>query len=266
MSNINKEWTIVKNKKNNKKNINLLNDNNLIKKKMLCQNYINNNSCSYGVNCVYAHGINEQIMEPNRKKAYDILNNIINNLYVTNSTNNDFENINNIDLYNIDLSKPENSDLANTFLLMTKLCNNCVTNTCPGGYNCKWGVIDYKYIICYRDLNGIKCNCNYIHLSNYGIKPIKKENKNIKSQNNYNFKNNISLPLLENNNKINNKINNNKINNNEHSKETNNTLLLIFKNNQKKNDIDNNIDNDIDNDMKTIIIEEKINYELSIFD
>lgn len=168
--NNNQDWVLVENKKHkfNSKNINnnRLNyncDYDKNQKKLLCNNMLKYNKCSYNDKCMYAHNIEEQNVEYYKKKAYDIIKS---NSYV-----------------NIDLSK--DYKLANTFKLFTKICPDCVNKTCPGGYNCKFGVIDEKYIICYNDLmygNCKKYNCTFIHLTNRGISPIISYHKNNDTQ------------------------------------------------------------------------------------
>ena len=64
-------------------------------KKMLCKNMIQNGSCHYGKECMYAHSLDEQNVIPLRKKVYDILKN-----------NDDLSQINlhdDIDIYNSDI-------------------------------------------------------------------------------------------------------------------------------------------------------------------
>ena len=45
----------------------------LLDKMILCNNYISNNYCVYKNKCLYAHDINEQNIEQNRKKILDII-------------------------------------------------------------------------------------------------------------------------------------------------------------------------------------------------
>jgi len=167
-------------------------------KKILCHNIIFNTTCKYGNKCLYAHNLDEQNINSNRKCAYDILNN-------------------NNQLNNIDLKK--NIYLYKALLSLTKICENCNKNKCIGGYNCKSGACSKKYCICVDDLNyGIcKCvKCDLVHLTKRGLKPyyqktiLNQDNKlNNKKQNNECSSvssDNISIDSIENVNTIQNTI------------------------------------------------------------
>lgn len=140
-------------------------------KKILCYNIIYNGSCKYGDKCLYAHSLEDQNINKSRKDVYDILKS-------------------EIDLSDIDLKK--NEELYETMLEMTKYCKNCNNNVCKGGYNCKSGVFDKKYCICVNDLKYGFChnyNCNFVHLTNRGLKPYyddKNKKNNINGSNNIN--------------------------------------------------------------------------------
>lgn len=121
------------------------------KKKMLCNNILYNGVCNYNNKCMYAHNLDEQILDKFRKKAYDILNS-------------------NDDISKIDLI--QDIDLYRTLIQLTKLCEKCFANQCPGGYNCKNGAISPNYVICYNDLVNGSCfrtECNYVHLTSRGL-------------------------------------------------------------------------------------------------
>lgn len=138
-------------KKNIKKKLN--------HKKILCINYILNKKCSHFNKCSYAHSIDEQNIDAYRQKTIDILNS-------------------NSDLSYIDFSKYEYKFLMKDLLTYTKLCQNCMSNKCTGGYNCKFGSCIQKYLICYDDLNYGHCdvdNCCKIHLSVRNLRPILKK-------------------------------------------------------------------------------------------
>jgi hypothetical protein len=138
-----------KNNKNNKNNNILCDIDNM--KKILCNNILVYGSCSYGNKCVYAHSIHDQNINELRKKAYDII------------------------IYNKNIISNPDKILYDTLLELTKVCSLCIHNKCPGGYNCKFGVFDKKYQVCYDDLQNGLCqivSCNKIHLTNKGIKPI----------------------------------------------------------------------------------------------
>lgn len=122
------------------------------KKKILCINYQKKNECAYDKKCKYAHGLEDQNIDVTRLFVYDILKN-----------NNDLSNIN---IY-------DNKIIYNILLIHTKFCDKCKENKCPGGYNCKNGVLDKKYLICKKDLLENNCNdkdCSVIHLTNIGLK------------------------------------------------------------------------------------------------
>lgn len=139
------------------------NDIDINKKKILCFNILNNKKCNYGNKCMYAHSLNEQKMEPIRHKAYTIIK---------------FAK----DLSNIDFIMDPN--LYETMLQLTKVCSLCNKNQCPGGYNCRNGVVNIKYKICYDDLVYGNCkrpNCQAVHLTERGLMPY------IKQKSKYNF-------------------------------------------------------------------------------
>lgn len=122
-------------------------------KKLLCRNIVNNNYCPYGNNCRYAHHLREQNINELRKRVFKIINS-------------------NTDLNNINLYK--DTELLNELIVLTKECTNCVKNNCVGGYNCKNGVNNKKYKICFSDLiygNCSKIHCNDIHLTKRNLVP-----------------------------------------------------------------------------------------------
>ena len=119
-------------------------------KKMLCNNILVFGECHYGDKCMYAHSLDEQNVDPLRKKAYDMI-------------------------MGDDILEYCDKDLTKILLQLTKVCESCLKNKCPGGYNCKYGVFDKKYQLCSDDLRyGICYNtsCNNIHLTNKGFVPL----------------------------------------------------------------------------------------------
>lgn len=157
MENNDNSW--IKIEKNNKIKIN----NN--KKRMLCNNYLLNGTCQYNNNCMYAHSINEQIINSNQKKAYNIIQNEFDLSYL------EFE---------------KNNELLKTLTNMTRVCTECINKKCTGGINCKYGVYNKELQICYDDMYYGRCNiegCSKIHLTKRGFKPIKMRNN--KHQNIY---------------------------------------------------------------------------------
>jgi len=142
-------------------NINKMHDKN--SKKILCINVLNKKKCNYGNKCLYAHHINEQNIEPIRHKVYTIIK----------GTNN-LQNINLID----------DVKLYETMELLTKICNQCVKNLCPGGYNCRNGAINNNFRICKDDLMYGQClknGCQLIHLTKRKLVPYTKQKHNKES-------------------------------------------------------------------------------------
>jgi hypothetical protein len=116
----------------------------------LCKNVINNNRCTYGEKCKYAHSLTEQKIKPNRKKTLELL-----------EKGKELDNI-----------SPE---IVDELKIFTKICEKCINNNCIGGLNCLNGCISAKFQICENDLyNGIcdKTNCELIHPTKRGLKPI----------------------------------------------------------------------------------------------
>jgi hypothetical protein len=195
-------------------------------KKIMCQNYLNDNFCTYNDKCLYAHNKDEQKIDIKRKKIFDILNS-------------------SSDLSNLEYYK--NKDIYKELQLFTKICNDCILNKCTGGNNCKFGSPYEKYVICYDDLNYGSCNntsCNKIHLTKRNLKP---QYNNIYSSINKPQINNISMltTFMNNINLLNNNTNNNNNNNNIDINNDNNDNNYNFDN--------NNFDNDIMNTTESII-------------
>jgi len=123
-------------------------------KKILCQNVLLNNKCTYSEKCLYAHSLEEQKIDIKRKKIFDLIDN-------------------DMDLSFIDNNK--HKDIYRDLLIFTKPCLDCINKKCNGGYNCKFGSPLIKYTICYDDLNYGNCmdnNCVRVHLTKKGLKPL----------------------------------------------------------------------------------------------
>lgn len=146
----------------------VFNENNVDKKnfnykKILCKNVNASGKCIYNNKCLYAHSLQEQNVEPIRIISYDMIKK-------------------NDNLSHINLSK--NRQLYNNLVCLSKLCPQCNDNICTGGYNCKHGACDKKYVICQTDLNKGTCDgkCGKIHLTTKGLIPyganIMKSSKN----------------------------------------------------------------------------------------
>ena len=180
------------------------------KKKLLCNNIINTDSCCYGSKCMYAHTLSEQQIDTTRKKAYDIL-----------FGNHDLSNIN----FQNDIS------LYRSLRDLTKLCNE---EYCTGGYNCKHGICgkdNKKYLVCLQDLEYGDClnkNCEFVHLTKRFLKPF---------YSGYATKQPITNNNITDNNITDNNITDNNINNTLSSKSINSTKLPnLSKLNHRSND------------------------------
>lgn len=124
-------------------------------KKVLCTKMIKNGQCQYGMKCTFAHSLEEQNVEPLRKKAYTIIKGSAL--------------LDDIDLYH-------DRELFNILRRLTRTCFRCVNKQCTGGYNCNNGAIDEKHTICFDDLMRGKCNrmitkCNKVHLTERNLIP-----------------------------------------------------------------------------------------------
>lgn len=128
------------------------------KKKILCNNMLKSGICNYKDRCLYAHNYEEQNIDPKKKNLYEI---------ISSDTK-----------LTINLSKDE--QLFHNLLLFTKICSDCEKHKCPGGYNCKYGIFEKKFQICYKDIyNGSCDSCGLIHLTKRGLIPFCTYNKNI---------------------------------------------------------------------------------------
>lgn len=128
----------------------------VVKKRILCNNMFSFGKCPYGTGCVYAHSLEEQRIDPLRNKIYKLIKN------------------QNIKLDDIDFV--HDKELYRAFLQLTRMCFGCENGTCLGGYNCKNGSFKREYVICINDLNFGKCqniNCDKIHLTKRGLIPNK---------------------------------------------------------------------------------------------
>lgn len=131
-------------------------------KRILCHNMFTFGICPYNNGCVYAHSLEEQRIDPMRKKVMNII-------IPSNSLPNNLE----------DLNLIYDKDLYNAFQQLTRLCYGCQNNKCLGGYNCKNGASELKYVVCYNDLTFGQCtnnDCKKCHLTKRGLKPYKLQN------------------------------------------------------------------------------------------
>lgn len=127
-------------------------------KKILCCNILNEKKCSYGDKCLFAHNLNEQIIDDNKKKIINMIK------------------------YEEDLSYLnicQDNDFYRELLIFTNECKKCIDKKCSGGYNCKNGVLTDELKICKKDLiTGRCCNetknkycINGIHLTEKNLIP-----------------------------------------------------------------------------------------------
>ncbi|AYV85011.1 MAG: hypothetical protein Satyrvirus2_22 [Satyrvirus sp.] len=107
-------------------------------KRLICYSTINNEGCSYGSKCTYAHSIDEQIIDDERKFIYQIIldKNLMNFFSMTN---------------------PKTDDIYKNLLFLSHLCENCANNKCTGGYNCRNGVNVPSLKLCKNDLLTGEC-------------------------------------------------------------------------------------------------------------
>jgi len=148
---------------------------NAFSKKILCYNMLNSGKCKYGNECMYAHTLKEQKINPLRHKVYTIIKTV--------------DDLSNIDIYN-------DTKLYNSLLQLTHVCQLCLAQKCPGGYNCKNGAINLKYKICHDDLVYGTCTkkCDSVHLTKKGIVPYVKQqqaNKQPDQYKSYNYNCNV---------------------------------------------------------------------------
>ncbi len=166
-------WIKVEKKnkiKNKQKNEDFFHEENFNKKKILCNSFLKNEECQYGVKCLYAHSYEEQKMDKLRKRAYDIIQNEFDLSYL------DFSNCNDDD-----------QEILKNLQTLTRVCNDCIKKTCAGGVNCKFGTYTPTLQLCYDDMMNGKClndECTKVHLTKRGFNYINKnESKKKKKYN-----------------------------------------------------------------------------------
>lgn len=171
-----------KRKKNNNNNTNN-NSQGISKNRILCFNMLNSGECSYSFKCLYAHSLNEQYINNDRKKALDLLNG-------------------HYDLTDIDLIN--NTELQENLSALTKMCDNCIVKVCPGGYNCKFGACHKNVLICNADFQKGDCKnfiengkcINGFHLTLRNLVPYIKQQLLHDFPNEYFLKDNINSNLF----------------------------------------------------------------------
>lgn len=120
-------------------------------KRILCYNMLHRGHCDYNNKCNFAHSLDDQKIDPPRKRIYDIMG---------------LSDLSKIDIVG-------DKTLFDSLMCLTKICQKCNEERCTGGYNCRNGSISDKYRICCRDLIDGDCkrNCTGIHLTNKGLIP-----------------------------------------------------------------------------------------------
>jgi hypothetical protein len=107
-------------------------------KRLICFSIINNDKCAYGKTCTYAHSIEEQVIDKERKYMYQlILDRNLMNFY--------------------SLSNSKIDDIYKQLLFFTYICNKCSKKKCTGGFNCRNGVCDIFLKLCKNDLLTGEC-------------------------------------------------------------------------------------------------------------
>ena len=107
-------------------------------KRLICFSTINNDKCIYGSNCTYAHSLDEQVIDDEKKFIYQIIldKNLMNFFSMVN---------------------PKTDDIYKHLLFLTHICENCTNTKCTGGYNCRNGVCDTTLKLCKNDLLTGQC-------------------------------------------------------------------------------------------------------------
>lgn len=109
-------------------------------KRLICYSTINNLDCNYGSNCTYAHSIDEQVIDDDKKFIYRI---------ILDEKMMDFFSITN----------PKTEEIYKSLLFMSNVCGSCLASKCTGGFNCRHGVCFACLKLCKNDLLTGEC-CN----------------------------------------------------------------------------------------------------------
>lgn len=115
-------------------------------KRLICFSILNNETCGYGSNCTYAHSIDEQIIDLDKRFIYQIVldKNLMNFFSLTN---------------------PKTDEIYKNLLFISHICENCSNKKCTGGYNCRNGVSNSSLKICKNDLLTGECLNKVINLN-----------------------------------------------------------------------------------------------------
>jgi hypothetical protein len=108
-------------------------------KRLICFSTINNEKCNYDSSCTYAHSLEEQMIDDEKKYYYQIvLDKNLMNFFSP--------------------SDPRTDNIYKSLLSLTRLCEKCTHRKCTGGYNCRNGVCDPTLKICKNDLLTGECS------------------------------------------------------------------------------------------------------------
>lgn len=107
-------------------------------KRLICFSILSNEQCNYGLNCTYAHNLEEQVIDPDKKFIYQIVldEQLMNFFSPTN---------------------PKTDDIYKHLLFITRICDKCCLNKCTGGFNCRHGINDLSLKLCKNDLLTGQC-------------------------------------------------------------------------------------------------------------
>lgn len=115
-------------------------------KRLICFSKINKQKCNYKEKCTYAHNLEEQIIDLDKKFVYQIiLDKDLMNFYL--------------------LSNPKKDEIYRQLLIYTQLCEYCYKNKCTGGYNCRNGIFTSSLKLCRNDLLTGECINKIINLN-----------------------------------------------------------------------------------------------------
>lgn len=107
-------------------------------RRLICFSTINNENCNYGPNCTYAHSLEDQVIDEERKFIYQIM------------LDKKLMNFMSDDSYKTD-------EIYKQLLFMTHICENCVNQKCTGRYNCRNGTCTPYLKLCKNDLLTGEC-------------------------------------------------------------------------------------------------------------
>ncbi|ANB50594.1 hypothetical protein [Powai lake megavirus] len=128
-------------------------------KRLLCFSINNGENCVYGSNCTYAHTLDDQIIDDEKKFIYQmILDEKLMNF--------------------MSINESKMQEIYKRLLYLTQICDLCKNGKCTGGYNCRNGVFDICLKICKNDLLTGECinNIKDIFVDDSIIKKLTDDN------------------------------------------------------------------------------------------